>query len=138
MHAFWLVLTYDLLEDRPIDDIIIKTFFPNIIILYHIKQIDSKLPCVCSEIDHSGCQNEVRTSVKFLAVPRVPHFDVICDLLLSRCTTTWNLFANSHSNISMLILHTVLYTFPKVLTGRICLTIKSFFTWWPFPLFSWP
>ena len=29
-------------------------------------------------------------------------------------------------NISMLILHTVLYTFPKVLTRRICLTIKSF------------
>ena len=27
MHAFWLVLTYDLLEDRRIDDIIIKTFF---------------------------------------------------------------------------------------------------------------
>ena len=27
MHAFWLVLTYDLLEDRCIDDVIIKTFF---------------------------------------------------------------------------------------------------------------
>ena len=26
MHAFWLVLTYDLLEDRCIDDIINKTF----------------------------------------------------------------------------------------------------------------
>ena len=24
MHAFWLVLTYDLLEDRRIDDVIIK------------------------------------------------------------------------------------------------------------------
>ena len=138
MHAFWLDLIYDLLEDRPIDDIIIKTFFLNIIILYHIKQIDSKLPCVCSEIDHSGRRNVVKTSVTYLAVPRVPHFDIICDLLLSRCTATWNLFVNSHPNISMLILHTVLYTFPKVLTGRICLTIKSFFTWWPFPLFSWP
>ena len=31
MHAFWLVLTYDLLEDRRIDDVIIKTFF---LILY--------------------------------------------------------------------------------------------------------
>ena len=28
MHTFWLVLTYDLLEDRRIDDVIIKTFFP--------------------------------------------------------------------------------------------------------------
>ena len=26
MHAFWLVLTYDLMEDRRIDDVIIKTF----------------------------------------------------------------------------------------------------------------
>ena len=26
MHAFWLVLTYDLLEDRRIDDVIIKNF----------------------------------------------------------------------------------------------------------------
>ena len=27
MHAFLLVLTYDLLEDRHIDDVIIKSFF---------------------------------------------------------------------------------------------------------------
>ena len=26
MHAFWLVLTYDPLEDRRIDDVIIETF----------------------------------------------------------------------------------------------------------------
>ena len=30
-------------------------------ILCYIKQIDSKLPCVCSVIDHSGGQNVVRT-----------------------------------------------------------------------------
>ena len=36
MHAFWLVLPYDLLKDRCIDDII-KTFFPYILILYYIK-----------------------------------------------------------------------------------------------------
>ena len=28
-----------------------------------------------------------------------------------------------------------LHNYPKVLTRRICLTIKS---WWSFPLFSWP
>ena len=66
MHIFWLVLTYDLLEDRHINDAIIKNFF---LILYYIKQIDSKLPCVCSVIDHRGCQNVVRTSV-----PHVPLF----------------------------------------------------------------
>ena len=31
-----------------------------------------------------------------------------------------------HPDISMHILHTVIYTNPKVLTRRICLTIKSF------------
>ena len=97
MYAFWLVLTYDLMEDRCIDDVIIKTFFPYILILYHIKQIDSKLSCVCSVIDHRGCQNVVRTSVTHSAAPRVslmflPHFDILCDLLLNRRTATWNLF----------------------------------------------
>ena len=39
MHAFWLVLTYDLLEDRRIDDVIIKTFFfPYILFLNYIKK----------------------------------------------------------------------------------------------------
>ena len=52
MQALWLVLTYDLLKDRHIDDVIIKSFFLYILILYYIKQIDSKLPCVCSVIDH--------------------------------------------------------------------------------------
>ena len=39
-----------------------------------------------------------------------------------------------HDNISMHILHSVLYlyVFPKVLTGRICSIIKSFFGWWSF------
>ena len=40
-------------------------------------------------------------------------------------------------NISMHILHTVLYTFPKRLTRRICFTIKSCFSWWSSLLFSW-
>ena len=34
-----------------------------------------------------------------------------------------------HPNISIYFLHTVLYTFPMVLTRRICLTIKSFLSW---------
>ena len=31
MLAFWLVLTYDLLEDKRIDDVIIKTFFNSLL-----------------------------------------------------------------------------------------------------------
>ena len=34
----------------------------------------------------------------------------------------------------MHILHTVLYTFPQVLTRRICLPIKRFLHWWSFPI----
>ena len=41
-----------------------------------------------------------------------------------------------HPNISMHILRTVLYTFPKMLIRRICITIKGFLSWWSFPLFS--
>ena len=70
MHAFWLVLTYDLLEDRRIDDVIIKTF----LILYYIKQIDSKLPCVCSLKDHRGRQNVVRTEKWHTRRSRVCHW----------------------------------------------------------------
>ena len=35
------------------------------------KQIDSKLPCVCSLIDHRGRQNVVRTSVTHSATLHV-------------------------------------------------------------------
>ena len=64
MHAFWLVLTYDLLEDRRINDVIIKTFFNSL--LYKT----NRFPV----IDHRGRQNVVRTSVTHSAAPRVPLF----------------------------------------------------------------
>ena len=44
------------------------------LILYYIKKIDSKLPCVCSVIDHRGRQNVVRASVTHSAAHRVPIF----------------------------------------------------------------
>ena len=44
------------------------------LILYYIKQIDSKLPCICSVIDHGGRQNVLKTSVTHSAMPRVPLF----------------------------------------------------------------
>ena len=55
-------------------------------------------PWVCSVIDHRRRQNVVRTSVTHSAIAScatflfLPHFDVICDLLLNRRTATWNLF----------------------------------------------
>ena len=56
------------------------------------------LPWVCSVIDHRRRQNVVRTSVTHSAIAScatflfLPHFDVICYLLLNRRTATWNLF----------------------------------------------
>ena len=47
------------------------------------------------------------------------------------------MFNTLHPNISIHILRTVLCTLSNVLTRRTCLTIKSFFCWWSFPLFSW-
>ena len=58
------------------------------------------LLCVCSVIYHRRRQNVVRTSVTHSAIAScatfwfLPHFDVICDLLLNRRTATWNLFVN--------------------------------------------
>ena len=43
--------------------------------------------------------------------------------------TFLHFFNPLHPIISMHILHTVLCTFPKVLTRRICLSIKSLFNW---------
>ena len=43
-----------------------------------------------------------------------------------------------HLKINIHILHTVLYTFHRVLTQRINFIIKSFCIWWSTPLFSWP
>jgi len=65
---------------------------------YYIKQIDFMLLCVCSVIDHRRRQNVLRTSATHLVIALcatflfLPHFDVVCDLLLNRRTATWNLF----------------------------------------------
>ena len=54
-----------------------------------------------------------------------------------------NMYVNLslHPNLSINTMYSpyiVLYTIPEVLTQRICTTIKNFFRWWSFPLFSWP
>ena len=62
---------------------------------------------VCKVIDHKGCHKAVRTSTSFSAVMCaiflfLPHFDVICDLLLNRCTATWSLFVKcKYSHFSL-------------------------------------
>ena len=70
-----------------VSDVTVK-FFTSL--LYKTKLIDSMLLCVCSVTDHRRRQNVIRTSVTHLPNGSyttflfLPHFDVICDLLLNR------------------------------------------------------
>ena len=68
-----------------------------------------------------GCQNDSPTTFKLCA---------------EQSTIQKGYLNPLHPNIIMHIFHTVLYTFPEVLTWRICLTIKSLFSWRSFLLFS--
>ena len=87
------------------------------LILYYIKQKDSMLPCICPVIDHRGRQNVVRTSVTHSAIAWFAtflfllHFDVICDLLLDRCTATWYLFVNLFSTCTCVNFSYLLFIF---------------------------
>ena len=75
--AFWLVLAYDLLEDRRIDNDSARFKFFLIFWVLNLNQSQffAKLTCASCAI--------------FLFLP---HFDIICDLLLNRRTATWILF----------------------------------------------
>ena len=84
IHAFWLVLTFDLLEDRHIDDVIIKTFFNSL--LYKTNRFQVAVHLFSNRSQRtSKCGKNISATFLFL-----PHF--VCDLLLNRHTATWNLF----------------------------------------------
>lgn len=82
MRALSMLLTYDLMKGRRIDDVsIIK-----ILLFFHTKIMDSILPWVCSVIDHlrvkmwkehlfsdTICIASGATFLLFL-----PHFDITC------------------------------------------------------------
>ena len=66
------------------------------------------------------------------AVFKCPSEYAVSHALLARQKDTLSRlspFYHLHANISMHILHTVLHTFLKRLTRRICLTVKSCFSW---------
>ena len=61
---------------------------------YYIKQIDAKLPCAWFSSDTFSDTLAYASCATFLFLP---HFDVICDLLLNRRTATWNYLSNRKS-----------------------------------------
>ena len=77
MHVFWLVLTYDLLEDRRIDDVIIKTFFNSL--LYKTNRFQVAMHLFSNRSQRmSKCGKNISAScATFLFLP---HIDIICDL----------------------------------------------------------
>ena len=93
MHAFWLVLTYDLLEDRCIDDVI-KTFFNSL--LYKTNRFQVAMHLFSNRSQRmSKCGKNISDTLSCASCATflfLPHFDVICDLLLNRRMATWNLF----------------------------------------------
>ena len=58
------------------------------LILCYIKQIDSKLPCILfsNRSQMSKCGKNISDTLSCTLCA------IICDLLLNRCTATWNLF----------------------------------------------
>ena len=94
MHAFWLVLAYDLLEDRRIDDVIIKTFFNSL--LYKTNRFQVVVRLFSNGLQRtSKCNKNISETLGCASCATflfLPHFDVIFDLLLNRRTATWNLF----------------------------------------------
>ena len=99
LHAFWLVLTYDLLENRRIDDVIIKTCFNSLLYKTNRFQVAVRLFSNKSQRTSKCGKNkkvahEAQPSVSLMFLP---HFDVLCDLLLNRRTATWNLFVKYNS-----------------------------------------
>ena len=60
--------------------------------------MDSMLPCVWNRSQRtSKCGKNISDTLGCASCATslfLPHFDVICDLLLNRRTATWNLFVN--------------------------------------------
>ena len=124
MHAFWLVLTYDLLENRRIDDVIIKNFFNSLLYETNRFQVSMHLFSNRSQrmskfgkniSDTLGCA--LCATFLFLL-----HFDIICDLLLNRRMAAWNLFVKLSLKLSnFLILCSVInhWCFYHILTSSV-------------------
>ena len=80
-------------EDRLIDDVIIKTFFNSLL----SKTNRFQVVCLFSNRSQrtSKCGKNFSDTLSCASCATIlflPHFDVICDLLLNRHMATWNLF----------------------------------------------
>ena len=76
------------------DDIIIKTFFNSL--LYETNRFQVAMHLFSNRSQRtSKCGMNISDIIRcalFATFLFLPHFDIICDLLLNRCMATWNLF----------------------------------------------
>ena len=78
---------------------------------YYIKQIDSMLPCAWfsnRSQKTSKCGKNISDTLRYASCATflfLPHFDVICDLLLNRRKATWNLFVNYKHGLMLTCRH---------------------------------
>ena len=61
--------------------------------------------------------------------PYFPDFHGLINVNFNTCKMLSIVIHPLHPTISMHILHTVLYTFPRLLRRRICLPIRSLSSW---------
>ena len=99
----------------------------------HINLVTAYLIIELSEVNSVG---EYLRALNLKFSGRIPYWEsdfFLCSTIRTRRITCFlkflHFFNPLHPIISMHILHTVLCTFPKVLTRRICLSIKSLFNW---------
>ena len=97
MHAFWLVLIYDLLEDICIGGIHFVS------LLYKTNRFHDAVHLFSSRSQKtSKCGKNISDTVGYRLACHflfLPHFDIFCDLLLNRCMATWNLFVKYILNV---------------------------------------
>ena len=108
MHAFWLVLTYDLLEDRSIDDDSARFKFDSHVILW--TNHNSLLRIATNQFASFCIDNRLRQSAIFLSVKAAKfeikrHFSVYFNSLLyktNRFHVVVHLFSNGSQRTSKL------------------------------------
>ena len=78
----------------------------------------------------------IEFTILLLLILTIGHYIVAWSIYLEKklelVCSSWKLVISLnplYPNINMHILYTVLQTFPKVLTKKICLTIQSFLSW---------
>ena len=120
-----------------------KTYLPTCTVLFYCLWIGSRFTLRQQPTINHSTKGEVRSKCifcrSFLQMQLyMKSWSNSMWILSLRSVFTSLFFSHLHPNISIHILHTVSNVFPKELSKRICFTIKSFLSYWSYPLFSRP